>query len=244
MTTLPDLWPFRPQDITTERSHRTMWSLAKKQAQLLHMNTRTEKAGDEDRLACDLKIGITVPNTFLDELCPGLRSAFYARPADKDLLDQEDHRPVLLFPMLAPIEWDRDWTGVRVTLHYGVRDDGDVVLDSATINKLTLTMKDGGSVEARFRVQWHPDVEEHPEYMGKLAMMLEGKAIEITVEEIRSEPEAEQSGVIDGTQGPGTSSNPAFDETNEPEDETEPAERETTPAPKARRSRRATVEAE
>lgn len=240
MTTIPDLWPFRPQDITTERSHRTMWSLAKKQAQLLHMNTRTEKAGDEDRLACDLKIGVTLANTFLDELCLGLRAAFYERPADKDLLDQEDHRPVLSFPRLAPIEWDREWTGVRVTLHYGVRDDGDVVLDGATINKLALTMKDGGSVEARFRVQWHPDVEEHPEYMGKLAMMLEGKAIEITVEEVRSEPEDGQPEVIDGTQGPGTSSNPAFDEPGEGgEPETDPE-----PAPKARRSRRATVEAE
>jgi hypothetical protein len=221
-----------------------MWSLAKKQAQLLHMNTRTEKAGDEDRLACDLKIGITVPNTFLDELCLGLRAALYERLTDKDLLDQEDHRPVLSFPQLAPIEWDRDWTGVRVTLHYGVRDDGDVVLHGATINKLALTLKDGGSVEARFRIQWHPDVEEHPEYMGKLAMMLEGKAIEITVEEIRSEPEPAQPDVIDGTQGPGTSSNPAFDETNEAEGETEAAERETTQAPKARRSRRAAVEAE
>lgn len=220
-----------------------MWSLIQKQAQLLHMNTRTEKSGDEDRLACDLKIGCTVPNTFLDELHLGLRAAFYNRPTDKDLLDQEDHRPVLSFPQLAPIEWDRDWTSVRVTLHYGVRDDGDVVLDGATINKLALTLKDGGSVEARFRIQWHPDVEEHPEYMGKLAMMLEGKAIEITVEEIRSEPEPEEDSVIDGTQGPGTSSNPAFDETNEAEGDTEAAERETTPPPK-RRTRRATVEAE
>lgn len=216
-----------------------MWSLAKKQAQLLHMNTRTEKAGDEDRLACDLKIGITVPNTFLDELCLGLRAALYERPTDKDLLDQEDHRPVLSFPQLAPIEWDRDWTGVRVTLHYGVRDDGDVVLDGATINKLALTLKDGGSVEARFRVQWHPDVEEHPEYMGKLAMMLEGKAIEITVEQAAPEEPA-QPDVIDGTQGPGTSSNPAFEEPGEG-GEPEPA---ADPAPKARRSRRATVEAE
>lgn len=199
-----------------------MWSLANKQAQLLHMNTRTEKAGDEDRLACDLKIGVTVANTFLDDLHLGLRAAFYNRPTDKDLLDEEDHRPVLSFPQLAPIEWDRDWTGVRVTLHYGVRDDGDVVLDGATINRLVLTLKDGGSVEARFRVQWHPDVEEHPEYMGKLAMMLEGKAIEITVEEIRSEPEAVEDDIIDGTQGPGTSSNPAFDESGEPEPEADP----------------------
>ena len=220
-----------------------MWTLANKQGQMLHMNTRTEKAGDEDRLACDLKISVTVANTFLDVLSPGLRSAFYGRPTDKDLLDEEDHRPVLLFPQLAPIEWDRDWTSVRVTLHYGVRDDGDVVLEGATINKLVLILKDGGSIEARFRVQWHPDVEEHPEYMGKLAMMLEGKAIEITVEEIRSEPEPEKESVIDGTQGPGTSSNPAFDETNEAEGETEAAERETAPPPK-RRTGRATVEAE
>lgn len=189
-----------------------MWMLAKKEAQLLHMNTRTEKAGDEDRLACDLKIGCTVPNTFLDDLCLGLRAALYERPADKDLLDQEDRRPVLSFPQLAPIEWDREWTHCRVTLHYGIRDDGDVILDGATINKLALTLKDGGSVEARFRVQWHPDVDEHPEYMGKLAAMLEHRQISITVEQIEREGEGADEGVIDGTSGPVTSSNPAMDE--------------------------------
>lgn len=243
MSTIPALWPFRPQDITTDRRRFiTMWKLTKKDAQLLHMNTRTEKAGDEDRLACDLKIGCTVPNTFLDDLCLGLRAAFYARPADKDLLDEEDHRPVLSFPQLAPIEWDRDWTGVRVTLHYGVRDDGDVVLDGATINKLALTLKDGGSVEARFRVQWHPDVDEHPEYMGKLAAMLENRQISITVEQIEREGEGEgaDEGVIDGTAGPKTSSNPAMDEADAQAGDATL----TPPEPTKRRRARATIGAD
>lgn len=191
-----------------------MWKLTRKDAQLLHMNTRTEKAGDEGRLACDLRIGCTVPNTFLDDVCVGLRSALYERPAEKDLLDDDGYLPIISFPGLAPIEWDREWTNCRVTLHYGIRDDGDVVLDGVVINKLVLTLRDGGSVDARFRVQWHPDVEGHPEYMGKLAMMLEGKAISITVEQIEQEPEGagDAGGVIDGTTGPKTASNPALDE--------------------------------
>jgi len=243
MTAIPTLWPFRPQDITTDRrSHRTMWSLEQKSATLDHMNTRTEKFGDEDKLAVDLKIGMTVPNTFLDEIQTGLRSALYGRANEKDLLDQADHLPRLLFTLLAPLSWEYEWTNCRLTLHYGVRADGDLVLEDVAINKLTLAPKDGGSVEVRFRAQFYPDLEQHPEIMGKLAMMLEGKAITVTLDQ-RAPEEPEESGVIDGTQGPGTSSNPAFDETSEAEGDTEATERETTPPPK-RRTRRATVEAE
>lgn len=219
-----------------------MATLMRKEARFEHMNTRTEKSGDEDVLACDLRIAMMLPNSFLDELHLGLRAALYERPQESDLLSDDDHRPNLSFPRLAPLSWEQEWSGMTVTLHYGIRDDGDIVLPNARINKMVLALKDGGSVEVKFRVQFRPALEEHPEYMGKLAQLLENKSITISVEkpEQPAEGESDGQGVIDGTSGPSTSSNPAMDDAEAKAGDATL----TPPEPTKRRRARATIGAD
>lgn len=150
-----------------------MFELHEQSAKVAHVNLREEKHGDEDVLACDLRIETSMANAFLAQLHPDLLSSLYGRDGQLDLGD--NHLSKLRYPKLAPLQWDGQITGGKITLHAPVSDDDLVIF--ADVDKLKLAPQDGGTVIVTFRAQFCPDGDQ----AGRIPFLL-GKMVEISVE--------------------------------------------------------------
>lgn len=151
-----------------------MFQLSRQNAKVAHVNLREEKHGDEDVLACDLKIEAKLPNSFLCQLHPELPASLYERGSELDLGD--DHLSKLRYPLLTmPLQWEGKIVGGKVTLHAPVSDDDLIIFGD--VDKLKLSPMDGGSVTVAFRAQFLPDGDQ----AARLPFLL-GKLVEISVE--------------------------------------------------------------
>ena len=142
------------------------------------MNTRVEKHGPESVPAVDLSFTMDAPNDVLSYFDGGLLSAMYkpidnAEPAQQDEIDGIEpvsNLPALRFPKMAPIKWDWDGAGYTLSIDYGLGESRALVLAGLEVGKFVLDLKEGGTVEVRFRVQCSAGLTEA--IIGKLAMMI------------------------------------------------------------------------
>jgi hypothetical protein len=157
------------------------FELAEKDVQFAHMNTRTEKHGEEDVLAVDLDMMMSCSNEALAMLHPTLRWSLYEKPdvGNSDLADQAlaDQLIRLRYPKLAALRWDNDMMNCTVTFHYGVQKK-DIVLTDAKVNKFKITAHDGGTVELAWRVQANPTHEQ----IGRLSERLSTGVVSVSIE--------------------------------------------------------------
>ena len=157
------------------------FALKKQGGKLAHLNVRTEKHGEEDVLAVDVKIISDVPNTFLDQLSPGLRAALYAKEGEvsgttADI--EEDHLAVLRFPGLGPLKWSANLVAAKFTVHGAKKaDDQDFEAD---VGDLKLECKEGGTVELTFQGSVLPT----PAQCGHLTELL-GAKVKVSVEPVQ-----------------------------------------------------------
>lgn len=150
---------------------------------LASVTARSELHGEERKAASDLKIEASMPNDFLSQLHPSLKSALYAfddaRP--KDLADQGQareagHLPHLKFALLeGPLKWSEEMESATVSLKLP-GSKSEVVLEEVKVNGIAFTPKDGGTIELSIRVQAHPDKKQ----FGELASMVQGE-VEFTI---------------------------------------------------------------
>lgn len=135
------------------------FTLKKHPAKVAHVNPREEKHGEEPVLGCDIKISADVPNSFLTQLAPTLKSALYKAEGDeagtqRPLIDDGTHLPVLMYPQLGDLAWDVKMVGARLILHGAKKvDDVEIV---GEVNALKLAPKEGGTVAILFRCQTEP----------------------------------------------------------------------------------------
>lgn len=156
-----------------------MLSLSRRTATLAHINVRTEKSGEENVSAVDLKITFRASNAFLNDLAPGLREAWFAPPEAKDakeLFETPDHFPRRRWPLIATFAWDLQMIGREVIINYGLDEQSDIRFATANANKFRVQCYEGGSVEIALRVQAHPTSEQ----MAKLYDLL-GHEIDIAI---------------------------------------------------------------
>lgn len=159
-----------------------MFALERINAKIAHLNIRTEKHGDEEVKAVDLKIEAKLPNTFLSELHPTLKWSLYDKPTEPQLVDDEGYLPTLRYPKLGALNWDDQITGGQLTIHAPVsKKDLKFFSD---INSLKIDPQDGGTINVTFRAQFTPTDDE----IGKIAAVL-GHSAEISVEPPKAEPE-------------------------------------------------------
>lgn len=142
------------------------------------VNMRSERHGDETKMAADIFCETRCANDILDRFEPGLRSALY-KQGEPDLLDEEVDLGVLTalrFPHLKnALKTDHKLTGYDVTIPYGIGGDSDVVLEDVTLDKFSMEPQEGGTVLLRFRLITHPQMAE----VGKLCSLIQN---EITIE--------------------------------------------------------------
>lgn len=161
-----------------------IFNLQKERCKLAHLNVRGELHGEETVPAIDLKFEFDSANNVLSKLHPDLRAAFYRADDNRDLI-VGDHLPALKFPLLDPtIGWDIEIPRVVLRVH---ADDGDLVLAGGKVNAFKLTLKEGGTVNWKFRAQFS---DPNKEVLAALSGLLQ-QVMPITLESRDEEQEGD-----------------------------------------------------
>ena len=152
-----------------------MIELKKQAAKVANINVRNEIHGKDPILAADIKLEVELPNMSLDRLAEGLRDALYGPSDEAQLPGVETPPTALRWPQLAPLRWDAGELDCALTLH-GAKRANDLDLEGKITNPLSLTLKEGGTVETTIQVQVHPT----PESLGALSAFL-GHKVNVTL---------------------------------------------------------------
>lgn len=167
-----------------------MFSLENQQAKIAHFNTRSEKHGDENVKAADLKIECTKHSSVLDHFDKGLRKALYRKPApgDQTNLDLgDDGLTARKLPRLAPLKWDEDFPGYKLQIVTGLAVDEVLTLEDVELSNFVFEAMDGGSVSITFRATLYPDGRT----AGKLFQLIQ-ETVEISLIPPKAEEPAQQ----------------------------------------------------
>lgn len=150
--------------------------LNKKPCRITHINVREEKHGEEPVTAVDITVKADMPNKFLDDLSPGLRAALYraeGEGAGETSDVDKDHLSVLRYPQLGSLDWADKLIAAKVTLGGASKADKLEPMEfEADVNKVSLSLKEGGTVETSFRIQFLPETDQ----IGQVAGFLSKKA--------------------------------------------------------------------
>lgn len=141
------------------------FELVKESMTLAHLNTRTEKHGDEDVGAIDLKLSGHFPNAVLNKFSHGLRESLYHRGSNgPDLIDPH-HLPELGHPLIAGFALDGDMSPARFAIFADGTNDEEHVFTDAKVKKIKLEPMEGGTVVLSFTVSIS---EPDPEVVAEL----------------------------------------------------------------------------
>lgn len=166
-----------------------MFSLENQEAKIASFNPRAEKHGEENVPSGDLKVEITTHSSVLDHFDKALRKLLYRKPSSGEQSDlplgDSDGLTQRKFKHLAPIKWDEDFPGYRLSIDSGLGIKDPLELDDVELSGFVFEALDGGSVGITFRASFHPE----PEQAGLLCSMIQ-ETVEITL----IPPDAEESG--------------------------------------------------
>jgi hypothetical protein len=130
------------------------------QVTISNVNIRSELHGTEHVPAVDIDVKLTASNDILSMFHGSLKSMFYgeANGASGEQPELEGVPPVssltrLLCPYLEPISIKREHAGYELTIDHGTGGDRNIVMGQCEVNKFKVDLKEGGSVELKFRVQ-------------------------------------------------------------------------------------------
>jgi hypothetical protein len=133
-----------------------MLTLTNQRSTIAHLNIRTEKHGDKDITAVDIKLQVDIPNEFLNDLAPGMLAAFYV---DDDRRPDLLHRPLMLrYPHLGVIRWKEVVENWVLILNGYDQHDGRYTFN-VDANKVHFECKEGGTVSFVMTLSTYPDSE-------------------------------------------------------------------------------------
>lgn len=138
-----------------------MFEITEGDVLLAHLNTRTEKHGDEDIGAIDLKIKCRAANTILDLFDPRLRSTLFQRAGGGQQADMHspEHLPQRVFPHIPAINWDDKLEGWTAVIGTGL-GLVTVTLNQVKVHKFKFEPVDGGTVDLTYTVSCNPSAEQ------------------------------------------------------------------------------------
>lgn len=138
-----------------------MFEITEGDVLLAHLNTRTEKHGDEDIGAIDLKIKCRAANTILDLFDPRLRSTLFQRAGGGQQADMHspEHLPQRVFPHIPAVNWDDKLEGYAAVIGTGL-GLVSVTLGQVKVHKFKFEPVDGGTVDLTYTVSCNPSAEQ------------------------------------------------------------------------------------
>lgn len=165
-----------------------MFALEKTRAKLTQINPRTEKHGDQDVPAADLKIQMTDGNGILSHFHPTLRSFLYEKE-DGQLEGVEALTQRRFGSLIERLRLDHKIIGAEVVIGFGLGGASDICLGPVDVDGFAVELMEGGSVCLTYRVKATPTGEQ----IKSLYQVLGGE-IDITV----TPPTDPQGSLLDG----------------------------------------------
>jgi len=139
----------------------TQFSLDNQTAVIAHINPRSEKHGEENVPAADLKIAVTSGNELLSEIHPTLRSFLYKTDESDGQLEGVESLTVRRFGnLIERLRLDHSLKGADVVIGFGLGGASDINLDTVDVDSFAVTIMEGGSIELTFRVKARPTGEQ------------------------------------------------------------------------------------
>jgi len=138
-----------------------MFEIDAERVKLSHLNIRTEKHGEDDVRAVDLKFERTGSGAILEGIVPSLRAALYRAPQAGNQADAfNGELTSLAFPEIEmPLKVAGEWPGYVATIDAGFDPDDALVL-TGELKKQKLEVVQGGSAKHEFTLSTYPDDEE------------------------------------------------------------------------------------
>lgn len=154
-----------------------MFQLNNERVKLVHMNIRTEKHGEDDVRAVDLKFERIGSSAILDEILPGIRPALYRGGQPGNQVDAfNGELTTLAFPDLEmPLKVSGEWPGYVASIVTGF-DLGDALVLIGELKKSRVEAVAGGSAKHEFTLSTYPEDGD----IARLAAAL-GRAVELTL---------------------------------------------------------------
>lgn len=139
-----------------------MFTVENHETELAHLNTRTEKHGEENAPAADLKLVVTGPHSLIECFGEGLREFLFREPGvgeDKQTaLDLGgDKRIKVRYPKIKPVTLDDEFPGYTVILSPGLDTGEPLTFKGAKLKQFRFRAIDGGAVEVTFSAAVYPD---------------------------------------------------------------------------------------
>jgi hypothetical protein len=130
--------------------------LTQTKGKLIDVNPRSEKRGAHDLVAAvDLRLQVDTTNAALAQLDPELCDWLY-RPSTQETLpgvDAVSDNSALRFPALGqPLHWGGEGKDYSLTFDFGITPATDIQLHGCKLHKVTVTVKEGGTVQLTFTV--------------------------------------------------------------------------------------------
>lgn len=162
----------KPLDGTTGKSRKAssvrqildaqMFTVTAYEAELAHLNTRTEKHGEDNAPAADLKLVITGPHSLIECFGEGLREFLFREPGvgeDKQTAMDlgGDKRTKVRYPKIKPVTLDDEFPGYTVLLSPGLDAGETLTFKGAKLKQFRFRAIDGGAVEVTFSAAVYPD---------------------------------------------------------------------------------------
>jgi len=139
------------------------FELIEKTVKVANVNFRAEKHGEDNKLACDIKIEAHCPASALDAFDPALRECLFRAPVagEQQSLPMEDGeaKTERRCPKLSPLKWDEDFPGYKLEISEGLGLKKPLAL-AAELSKFQFEPLDGGSVKITFSASCYPDAKE------------------------------------------------------------------------------------
>lgn len=154
------------------------FELEQSKVTLVHLNPRTEKHGDADVPACDLKIQLHDTNGMLAMFHPTLRSHLYeSDSSDQSVIEGVEGLTRRRFgSLIERVRLSTSLKGADVVIGFGLGDKSDIPLDTVDVDSFILDLLEGGTVGLTFRIKARPTGEQ----MRRLYEVMGGE-VDLTV---------------------------------------------------------------
>lgn len=133
-------------------------------ADVVNVNTRKEKHGDDNVLAVDVKMIVKGAPALLDAFDSTLRTDFFGAAQGQEHIPKH--------PEIGSFTWDREFEDATITI-------GDSTYEKVTLKGFVFTCREGGVVSCTFTASWLPNADD----IGPLAELIkEAVDVEFTTQ--------------------------------------------------------------